>query len=145
MWKIISYIKKGISHSVNQDAISVLGMKENNGVTIGVLADGLGGLKGQGGKTKSEIASNAVVKKVSEIVSLHFDDLIKEPDKRIEFAQKMILCCKDMINERIIEHNAKYNSQVAITDMDCTLLFVAVKDNKAIMCHIDNRVIIIIA
>ena len=116
-WKTVKCLVKGSSHDIDgtqcQDYVDIVA---NNDVVVAILSDGLGS------KPHSEIASECVVKTVTAALFQKFDDFSDSDSFR-----KWLID----LSRQDITQSAQANS-CSVEDMDCTLLFAAIRGEEMI-------------
>ncbi len=134
MWKVVSYVKTGLSHEQKgiecQDKVCIV---ENNVWLVASLADGVGSLK------YSHIAAEEATKTVCEVLS--DEEIYKKDTYNSKDIGKYILGkIRNVISNRVIELN------ISEDELDCTLLFVVINktENYAYVGRIGDSALIIL-
>ena len=130
--KIIQHYAQGGKHKANdipcEDRTYSL---SENGVTVIALADGAGGKR----YTHAAVGAECVTKNISEFFCNNFDRFYEIEDKD-EMKNVLVGVCHHHLKAAAEEVGVD-----EITKLSSTLLVVAVKDRKAIVCHIGDGVI----
>ena len=105
-----------------------------DGVRVIVLADGAGS------KKNSDLGADVTTKTVAELLSKNFDEyflmLEDEPIRGSNLAKELTKEVYQNLNKVASE-----NDNLSIIEMSCTLLFVAMKEDKYIQGHIGDGLI----
>jgi hypothetical protein len=131
MWKLIDCAVQGRGHRKNdppipcQDKTKVL---SRNDVSVITLADGAGSAK------LSHFGAECVVETISAYLADNFQAIFNEPD-----GKNVKLEIMDLITGKLTAKSLELNCE--ISDLACTLLAVACKDDRYILAHIGDGVI----
>lgn len=129
MWKIISYVLTGSSHIESkipcQDYVTFI---SNNDCCVIVLADGAGSA------SHSIEGARAVSDMCAKWLLSHFDSAFMENEKVLKKRLKV------KITTELLKVSKKLG-MVDLKQLSSTLLFVAIKNDQYITCHIGDGVI----
>ena len=107
---------------------------QKDGVRVVVLSDGAGS------KKNSDLGAEVTTKTVAEMVTKNFDDyflmLENEPVRANKLAKEITKAVYQNLNKV-----ANEQGNISIIEMSCTLLFVAMKEDKYIQGHIGDGLI----
>jgi hypothetical protein len=108
--------------------------ESKDGVRVIVLSDGAGS------KKNSDLGADVTTKTVAKMISENFDEyflmLENEPKRGNKLARKIVKEVYGNLNDV-----ASQNEGLSIIEMSCTLLFVAMKEDKYIQGHIGDGLI----
>ena len=129
MWHILTSSVKGRSHRRNsaplQDRTCVLREK---GVIAAALADGAGSA------AKSQEGADAAVKATCDFLCQNFETLYRA-ETPLALRRAVLTQARDAVERRARELN------VPVRDLACTLMAVAVKDDRYLIIHVGDGVI----
>lgn len=125
--KIYSKTDIGMHRSMNQDSLFV-SEAGSNGLTLCILADGMGGYKG------GEIASKVAITAVSKYITEQFESTQKDKDSLLSLVGSAI----EFANTAIYEESEQDEE---LHDMGTTLEIIMLYKNKLYIGHIgDSRI-----